>query len=144
MKGYWNRKAETASAFTDDGYFITGDIAMIDEKGYYRIVDRVKDMIIVSGFNVYPNEIEDIIAEHPDITECAVIGVPDPKAGEVVKAFIISHDSGLKSEDVQQWCKARLTGYKVPKQVEFVEDLPKSNVGKVLRRLLKTPDQDVA
>ncbi|MAY42249.1 MULTISPECIES: AMP-binding protein [unclassified Neptuniibacter] len=144
MKGYWNRKAETASAFTDDGYFITGDIAMIDEKGYYRIVDRVKDMIIVSGFNVYPNEIEDILAEHPDITECAVIGVPDPKAGEVVKAFIVSHDSGLKSEDVQQWCKARLTGYKVPKQVEFVEDLPKSNVGKVLRRLLKTPDKDVA
>lgn len=144
MKGYWNRKAETASSFTEDGYFITGDIAMVDEKGYYRIVDRVKDMIIVSGFNVYPNEIEDIIAEHPDITECAVIGVPDPKAGEVVKAFIVSHDSGLKSEEVQQWCKARLTGYKVPKQVEFVEDLPKSNVGKVLRRLLKTPDKDVA
>jgi long-chain acyl-CoA synthetase len=144
MKGYWNRKAETASSFTDDGYFITGDIAMVDEKGYYRIVDRVKDMIIVSGFNVYPNEIEDIIAEHPDITECAVIGVPDPKAGEVVKAFIVSHDPGLKSEDVQLWCKARLTGYKVPKQVEFVEDLPKSNVGKVLRRLLKTPDKDVA
>jgi long-chain acyl-CoA synthetase len=144
MKGYWNRKAETASSFTEDGYFITGDIAMVDEKGYYRIVDRVKDMIIVSGFNVYPNEIEDIIAEHPDITECAVIGVPDSKAGEVVKAFIVSHDSGLKSEDVQQWCKARLTGYKVPKQVAFVEDLPKSNVGKVLRRLLKTPDKDVA
>ncbi|WP_415896955.1 AMP-binding protein [Neptuniibacter sp. QD57_21] len=137
MRGYWQREEATASSFTDDGYFITGDIATIDEEGYYRIVDRAKDMIIVSGFNVYPNEVEDVITQHPDVVECAAIGIPDDKTGEIVKVFVVSNNPDLSREDVRDWCKDKLTRYKVPKQVEFAEDLPKSNVGKVLRRLLK-------
>lgn len=144
MRGYWQREAETIAAFTDDGFFITGDIATQDKDGYYRIVDRVKDMIIVSGFNVYPNEIEDVISQHPDVVECAAIGVPDQKAGEVVKVFVVSSSPAVTGEDIRAWCKTKLTGYKVPKQIEFANDLPKSNVGKVLRRLLKTPAKDVA
>jgi len=144
MKGYWQRDKETASSFTDDGYFITGDIATVDEEGYFRIVDRAKDMIIVSGFNVYPNEVEDVITQHPDVIECAAIGVPDDKAGETVKVFVVSSNSALTREEVRDWCKDKLTRYKVPKQVEFAEKLPKSNVGKVLRRMLKTPTSDAA
>jgi len=142
MKGYWQRPKETACSFTDDGYFITGDIATLDKDGYYRIVDRAKDMIIVSGFNVYPNEVEDVITKHPDVIECAAIGVPDIKAGETVKVFIVSSNPELSREDIRDWCKDKLTRYKVPKQVEFADDLPKSNVGKVLRRMLKTPKTD--
>jgi long-chain acyl-CoA synthetase len=144
MKGYWQRERETACSFTDDGYFITGDIATVDEEGYYRIVDRAKDMIIVSGFNVYPNEVEDVITQHPDVIECAAVGVPDDKAGEIVKVFVVSNNAELTREDIRDWCKDKLTGYKVPKQVAFAEDLPKSNVGKVLRRMLKTPASDAA
>ncbi|WP_415885769.1 AMP-binding protein [Neptuniibacter sp. QD37_6] len=144
MRGYWQREEATASSFTDDGYFITGDIATIDEEGYYRIVDRAKDMIIVSGFNVYPNEVEDVITQHPDVVECAAIGIPDDKTGEIVKVFVVSNNPDLSREDVRDWCKDKLTRYKVPKQVEFAEDLPKSNVGKVLRRLLKPSADDNA
>lgn len=144
MRGYWQREEATASSFTDDGYFITGDIATIDEEGYYRIVDRAKDMIIVSGFNVYPNEVEDVITQHPDVVECAAIGIPDDKTGEIVKVFVVSSNPDLSREDVRDWCKDKLTRYKVPKQVEFAEDLPKSNVGKVLRRLLKPSADDNA
>lgn len=144
MKGYWQRERETACSFTDDGYFITGDIATVDEEGYYRIVDRAKDMIIVSGFNVYPNEVEDVITQHPDVIECAAVGVPDDKAGEIVKVFVVSNNAELTREDIRDWCKDKLTGYKVPKQVAFAEDLPKSNVGKVLRRMLKAPASDAA
>ncbi|WP_415911596.1 AMP-binding protein [Neptuniibacter sp. QD37_11] len=144
MRGYWQREEATASSFTDDGYFITGDIATIDEEGYFRIVDRAKDMIIVSGFNVYPNEVEDVITQHPDVVECAAIGIPDDKTGEIVKVFVVSNNPDLSREDVRDWCKDKLTRYKVPKQVEFAEDLPKSNVGKVLRRLLKPSADDNA
>lgn len=139
MRGYWQREKETASSFTDDGYFITGDIATVDEEGYFRIVDRAKDMIIVSGFNVYPNEVEDVLTQHPDIIESAAIGMPDDKSGEVVKVFVVSSNPNLTREEVRDWCKDKLTRYKVPKMVEFAEELPKSNVGKVLRRMLKTP-----
>lgn len=139
MKGYWQRERETSSAFTDDGYFITGDIATIDEEGYYRIVDRAKDMIIVSGFNVYPNEVEDVLTLHPDIVESAAVGVPDDKSGEVVKVFVVTKNPDLTREEVCNWCKDKLTRYKVPKIVEFADELPKSNVGKVLRRMLKEP-----
>jgi len=139
MRGYWQRERETSSAFTDDGYFITGDIATIDEEGYYRIVDRAKDMIIVSGFNVYPNEVEDVLTLHPDIVESAAVGVPDDKSGEVVKVFVVTKNPDLTREEVCNWCKDKLTRYKVPKIVEFADELPKSNVGKVLRRMLKEP-----
>lgn len=140
MRGYWQRERETSSAFTDDGYFITGDIATRDDDGYIRIVDRAKDMILVSGFNVYPNEVEDTLTLHPDIIECAAIGVPDDISGEVVKVFVVSSNPSLTAEEVRGWCKDKLTRYKVPKQVEFAQELPKSNVGKVLRRMLRTPE----
>ncbi|WP_299183753.1 AMP-binding protein [uncultured Neptuniibacter sp.] len=144
MKGYWQRERETRSSFTEDGYFITGDIATVDEEGYYRIVDRAKDMIIVSGFNVYPNEIEDVITQHPDVIECAAIGIPDTKAGESVKVFVVSENAELSREQIRDWCKDKLTRYKVPKQVEFASELPKSNVGKVLRRMLKDDSSTAA
>ena len=140
MRGYWQRERETSSAFTDDGYFITGDIATRDDEGYIRIVDRAKDMILVSGFNVYPNEVEDTLTLHPDIVECAAIGVPDDISGEVVKVFVVSSNPSLTAEEVRGWCKDKLTRYKVPKQVKFAQELPKSNVGKVLRRMLRTPE----
>jgi len=137
MAGYWNRPDETAKVMTADGYFRTGDIGVMDAKGYTKIVDRKKDMILVSGFNVYPNEIEDVIAMHPGVLECAVIGVPDSKSGEAVKAFIVRKDPGLTAEDVIKYCGTQLTAYKVPKQIEFRTDLPKTNVGKILRRELR-------
>lgn len=140
MRGYWQRERETQSAFTDDGYFITGDIAIRDDEGYIRIVDRAKDMIIVSGFNVYPNEVEDALTLHPDIIECAAVGVPDDTTGEVVKVFVVTNNPELSAEEVRDWCKGKLTRYKVPKLVEFAQELPKSNVGKVLRRMLRTQE----
>ncbi|MDP3523439.1 MAG: AMP-binding protein, partial [Hoeflea sp.] len=136
MLGYWNKPEETAKTIRD-GWLLTGDIATMDADGYFRIVDRKKDMVLVSGFNVYPNEIEDCLASHPGIVESAVIGVPDGAAGEAVKAFIVSRDPALTAEDVRAHCKAHLTGYKVPKLVEFREELPKSNVGKILRKDLR-------
>lgn len=137
MSGYWNRPEETAKVVTADGYFRTGDIGVMDERGYTKIVDRKKDMILVSGFNVYPNEIEEVIASHPGVLECAVIGIPDSKSGEAVKAFVVKKDPNLTAEDVVKFCQEQLTGYKVPKHIEFRNDLPKTNVGKILRRQLR-------
>jgi long-chain acyl-CoA synthetase len=137
MSGYWNRPEETAKVMTADGYFRTGDIGVMDEKGYTKIVDRKKDMILVSGFNVYPNEIEEVIASHPGVLECAVIGIPDSKSGEAVKAFVVKKDPNLTAEAVIKFCHEQLTGYKVPKHIEFRNDLPKTNVGKILRRELR-------
>ncbi len=137
MAGYWNRPEETANVMTADGYFRTGDIGVMDENGYTKIVDRKKDMILVSGFNVYPNEIEEVIASHPGVLECAVIGVPDAKSGEAVKAFVVKKDPNVSAEDIIKYCGTQLTNYKVPKQIEFRTGLPKTNVGKILRRELR-------
>ena len=141
MKGYYNRPDETAKTITADGWLNTGDIAAMDEDGYFKIVDRKKDMILVSGFNVYPNEIEDVVSRHEKVDEVAAIGVPDDKSGEVVKIFVTLKDSTLKKDELIAFCRESLTGYKVPKRIEFVEDLPKSNVGKILRRELR--DQEI-
>ncbi|MCU0807902.1 MAG: long-chain-fatty-acid--CoA ligase [Candidatus Contendobacter sp.] len=137
MRGYWNRSEETAQVMTSDGYLRTGDIGYMDERGYVRIVDRKKDMILVSGFNVYPNEIEDVVALHPGVLEAAAVGVPDAKSGEAVKLFVVRKDPALSAEALIEHCRQHLTGYKVPRQVEFRKELPKSNVGKILRRLLR-------
>jgi long-chain acyl-CoA synthetase len=122
---------------TADGYFRTGDIGVMTPDGYTKIVDRKKDMILVSGFNVYPNEIEEVIASHPGVLECAVIGVADDKSGEAVKAFVVKKDPNVSAEDVVRFCRENLTAYKVPKLIEFRTDLPKTNVGKILRRELR-------
>lgn len=137
MVGYWQRPDETAKAMTADGFFKSGDIGIMDERGYVRIVDRKKDMILVSGFNVYPNEIEEVIAAHPGVLECACIGVPDEHCGEAVKLFVVRKDPSLTEEQLMTYCKEQLTGYKRPKHIEFRTDLPKSNVGKILRRELR-------
>lgn len=137
MKGYWNRPDETARSIDEQGWFKTGDIATIDDKGYVRIVDRKKDMILVSGFNVYPNEVENVIASHPDVLEVGAIGVPDDKCGEVVKLVVVKKNPGLTKEKLNAYCKETLTGYKRPKYVSFARELPKSNVGKILRRELR-------
>jgi long-chain acyl-CoA synthetase len=144
MSGYWNRPDETAKVMTADGYFRTGDVGVMDERGYTKIVDRKKDMILVSGFNVYPNEIEEVIAAHPGVLECAVIGVEDSKSGEAVKAFVVKKDPNLTAEDVIKYCTTQLTGYKVPKQIEFRTSLPKTNVGKILRRELRDEKKKAA
>jgi long-chain acyl-CoA synthetase len=137
MKGYWQRPEETAKAIGTDGFFATGDIARVDEKGFVFIVDRKKDMVLVSGFNVYPNEIEAIIALHPGVLECAVIGVADEKSGEAVKLFVVKKDAALTEADLRRHCEEHLTAYKCPKHIEFRQDLPKTNVGKILRRALR-------
>ena len=142
MKGYWQRPEATAETITEDGWLKTGDMAVILENGYMKIVDRKKDMIIVSGFNVYPNEIEDVVASHPDIVECAAVGIPDEVSGEQVKIFAVSNNPALTAKEVTDFCRERLTAYKVPKLVEFREDLPKTNVGKILRRELR--DEETA
>ncbi len=144
MSGYWNRPDETARVMTADGYFRTGDIGVMDENGYTKIVDRKKDMILVSGFNVYPNEIEEVIASHPGVLECAVIGVTDAKTSEAVKAFIVRKDPSLTAEEVIKFCGTQLTNYKVPKQIEFRTELPKTNVGKILRRELRDEKKPAA
>jgi long-chain acyl-CoA synthetase len=137
MVGYWNRPDETAKVMTPDGYFRTGDIGVMTPDGYTKIVDRKKDMILVSGFNVYPNEIEEVIAGHPGVLECAVIGVEDARSGEAVKAFVVKRDPNVTAEDIIKYCGTQLTNYKVPKQIEFRTGLPKTNVGKILRRELR-------
>ncbi|MEO8809005.1 MAG: AMP-binding protein [Rhodanobacter sp.] len=137
MKGYWQRPEETAKVLGDDGWLHTGDIAKMDENGYFYIVDRKKDMILVSGFNVYPNEVEDVVMEHPGVLEVAAVGVADEHSGEVVKLFVVRKDPALSAEALKQFCHDRLTGYKRPRQVEFRDELPKSNVGKILRRKLR-------
>ena len=144
MAGYWNRPDETAAVMTSDGYFRTGDIGVMDATGYTKIVDRKKDMVLVSGFNVYPNEVEDVIASHSGVLECAVIGVPDSKSGEAVKAFVVKKDPSLTAEDIIKYCGSQLTNYKVPKQVEFRTELPKTNVGKILRRELRDEKKNAA
>ncbi|TVQ36533.1 MAG: long-chain-fatty-acid--CoA ligase [Wenzhouxiangella sp.] len=137
MKGYWNRPEETAKVLDDDGWLKTGDMAKMDEKGFFYIVDRKKDMILVSGFNVYPNEIEDVVAAHPKVLEVGAIGAPDEKSGEVVKVVVVRKDPSLTVKEIREHCRKELTGYKVPKYVEFVDELPKTNVGKILRRELR-------
>jgi long-chain acyl-CoA synthetase len=137
MAGYWNRPDETAKTMTADGFFKTGDIGIMDERGYTRIVDRKKDMIIVSGFNVYPNEVEGVVAAHPGVLEVACIGVPDQNSGEAVKLFVVRKDPNLTAEQLLDYCKHELTAYKKPKFIEFRDELPKTNVGKILRRQLR-------
>ncbi|MEN9844153.1 MAG: Long-chain-fatty-acid--CoA ligase [Pseudomonadota bacterium] len=137
MAGYWQRPDETAKVMTADGYFKTGDIGIMDPRGYFKIVDRKKDMVLVSGFNVYPNEIEDVVAACPGVLECAVVGVADEKTGEAVKLVIVKKEPGLTEPQVREFCKANLTGYKQPKVVEFRTELPKTPVGKILRRELR-------
>jgi len=137
MAGYWQRPDETAKVMTADGFFRSGDIGTVDERGYFKIVDRKKDMILVSGFNVYPNEVEDVVTQMPGILECAAVGVPDAKSGEAVKLFIVRRDPSVTEAAVRAYCEANLTGYKRPKFVEFRNDLPKTPVGKILRRELR-------
>ena len=137
MAGYWNRPDETARAMTADGFFKSGDVGLMDKAGFVRIVDRKKDMILVSGFNVYPNEIEDVVAKHPGVFEVVAVGVPDEQAGEAVKLFVVKRDPALTETDIFNFCKEQLTGYKRPKIIEFRTELPKTNVGKILRRALR-------
>jgi len=137
MAGYWQRPDETAKVMTPDGYFKSGDIGVMDERGFFKIVDRKKDMVLVSGFNVYPNEVEDVVAACPGVLECAVVGVNDDKTGEAVKLVIVKKDDSLSEAQVREFCKANLTGYKQPKVIEFRTELPKTPVGKILRRELR-------
>ncbi|HEY8360221.1 MAG TPA: AMP-binding protein, partial [Ramlibacter sp.] len=137
MAGYWQRPDETAKVMTADGYFKSGDIGIMDERGYFKIVDRKKDMVLVSGFNVYPNEVEDVVARMPGVLECAVVGVADEKTGEAVKLVIVKRDQALTEEQVREYCHANLTGYKRPRVIEFRTELPKTPVGKILRRELR-------
>jgi len=138
MRGYYGQPAENEKAFTADGFMRTGDIGIMDQRGYTRIVDRKKDMILVSGFNVFPTELENVISLCPGVVECAAIGIPDEKQGEAIKVFVVKNDPTLSEDDVAKYCRQNLTGYKVPKYVEFRDDLPKSNVGKILRRELRS------
>jgi long-chain acyl-CoA synthetase len=138
MRGYYRQPAETEKAFTHDGFMRTGDIGTMDERGYTKIVDRKKDMINVSGFNVFPNELENVISLCPGVVECAAIGVADDKQGEAIKIFIVKNDPTLSEEDVAKFCRQNLTGYKMPKYIEFRDELPKTNVGKILRRELRS------
>jgi long-chain acyl-CoA synthetase len=140
MQGYYNRPEETAKVMTDDGFFKTGDIGFMDEKGYFQIVDRKKDMILVSGFNVYPNEVEEVVVANPKVLEAAAIGVPDEKSGEIVKIFAVKKDASLTEDELKAYCKEHLTGYKVPKLYEFRDELPKTNVGKILRKDLRNEE----
>jgi long-chain acyl-CoA synthetase len=138
MAGYWNRADETAKVMTDDGFFKSGDIGVMDERGYFKIVDRKKDMILVSGFNVYPTELEQVVNLHPGVLECAAVGVADSKSGESVKLFVVKRDPALAEEDLAAYCRKNFTAYKRPKYIEFRDELPKSNVGKILRRELRS------
>ena len=142
MAGYWNRPQDTAQVFTKDGFLRTGDIASIDEKGFVRLVDRKKDMILVSGFNVYPNEVEDVVATHPDVLEVAAVGVPDERTGEAVKIFVVRKQPSLTESQLIAHCKESLTAYKVPHLIEFRDELPKTNVGKILRRALRSAEAE--
>ena len=136
MKGYFDRPDETDKTIRD-GWLCTGDMGMMDDEGFVKIVDRKKDMILVSGFNVYPNEVEDVVASHEKVLEVAAVGIPDDKSGEVVKIFVVKKDKSLKEKELIAFCRENLTGYKVPKAVEFRDELPKTNVGKILRRALR-------
>ena len=137
IAGYWQRPDETARAMTPDGYFKSGDIGVMDERGYFKIVDRKKDTILVSGFNVYPSEIEDVVSELDGVLECAVIGVPDERTGEAVKLVVVKKDLALSEAQLREHCRLNLTNYKNPRYIEFRKDLPKTPIGKVLRRELR-------
>jgi long-chain acyl-CoA synthetase len=137
MAGYWQRPEETALVMTPDSYFKSGDVGVMDERGYVKIVDRKKDMILVSGFNVYPTEIEQVVNLHPSVLECAAIGMPDERSGESVKLFVVKRDPTLSEDDLAVYCRDNFTAYKRPKSIEFRDELPKSNVGKILRRELR-------
>jgi len=137
MKGYWNRPRETANVFTDDGFLRTGDIAMVDPQGFVHIVDRKKDMILSSGFKVWPNEIEEVVSMHPGVLEVGAVGVADQNSGEAVKIVVVRKDPELTAEVLIAFCRENLTGYKIPRVVEFREELPKTPVGKILRRALR-------
>jgi long-chain acyl-CoA synthetase len=137
MSGYYNRPEETEKVMTPDGFFKTGDLGFMNEEGFVKIVDRKKDMILVSGFNVYPNELEDVITGYSKVLECAAVGIPDEKSGEMVKIFVVKKDDSLTQEELMIFCRENLTSYKVPKSIEFRKDLPKSNVGKILRKDLR-------
>ena len=137
MAGYWRRPDETAKVMTADGFFRTGDIGTMDERGWFKIVDRKKDMILVSGFNVYPNEIEDVVAQMPGIVECGAVGVPDEHSGEAVKLVVVRSDPNVTEQQVRDYCAQNLTGYKRPRVIEFRAELPKTPVGKILRRELR-------
>jgi long-chain acyl-CoA synthetase len=144
MKGYWQRPAETAAVMTADGYLRTGDVAVMDERGFLKIVDRLKDLILVSGFNVYPNEIEEVVMMHPEVFEVAAVGRPSASSGEAVKVYVVRKSATLTESVLIAHCRQHLTGYKVPRQVEFLDDLPKSNVGKILRRELRDRPDAIA
>jgi len=144
MLGYWNRPDETAKVMLPEGWLRTGDVGRMDEAGFVYIEDRKKDMILVSGFNVYPNEIEDVVAMMPGVLEVAAVGVPDEKSGEAVKIVVVKKDPSLTADAIKAFCKENLTGYKLPKVVEFRTELPKTNVGKILRRELRDPPKTVA
>ena len=137
MRGYWNRPEETAAAIDEEGWFRSGDIAEMDQRGFFRIVDRKKDMILVSGFNVYPNEVEEVVSQHPEVAEVGAIGVPDELSGEAVKIVVVKRSPGLTEESLRAYCEEQLTGYKRPRHIEFADDVPKTNVGKILRRELR-------
>ena len=137
MLGYWQRPEETKKTISDDGWLTTGDIATMDEDGYFRIVDRKKDMIIVSGFNVYPTEVEEALTQHPNVLEAAVIGVPDSQTGEAVRAYLVFKDNVTSLDELRHHCKESLTAYKIPRQIEVRKELPKSPVGKILRKDLR-------
>ena len=137
MLGYWQRPEETAKVMTADGALRTGDLGRMDARGYVYVTDRKKDMILVSGFNVYPNEVEDVVMQHPGVREAAAIGVPDEKSGEAVKLFVVRKDPNLDEHALIEHCRKSLTGYKIPRQIEFRDSLPKTNVGKILRRALR-------
>jgi long-chain acyl-CoA synthetase len=136
MQGYWGRPEETRNTLTDDGWLKTGDIGMIDPQGFVKLLDRKKDMIIVSGFKVFPNEVEDVVARLPGVLEAAAIGVPDERSGQAVKLFVVRRDPALDEKAIRGYCVANLTGYKVPRLIEFRDELPKSNIGKILRKEL--------
>jgi long-chain acyl-CoA synthetase len=144
MLGYWRRDDETRKVLDAEGWLRTGDVAIVREDGFIKIVDRIKDMIVVSGFKVFPGEVEEVLSRHPDVVECAAIGVPDEHSGEVVKAFVVPRRPDLTEKEIRDFCHQHLTGYKVPKQVEFRKELPKSNVGKVLRRELRDENRKTA
>ncbi|NDH56397.1 MAG: long-chain fatty acid--CoA ligase, partial [Burkholderiaceae bacterium] len=141
MRGYWQQEAETQNVLGADGFFRTGDIGVMDEAGYFRIVDRKKDMILVAGFNVFPNEVEDVVASIPGILECAVVGIRQGAMGEAVKLFVVREDLTITEEQIMEVCNRELTHYKRPTQIEFRETLPKNNVGKILRRVLRDESQ---
>ncbi|MGH8549793.1 MAG: AMP-binding enzyme, partial [Methylococcales bacterium] len=139
MPGYWRRPEETRAVLSADGWLRTGDIATMDAKGYVRIIDRKKDLIIVSGFNVYPNEVEDVLIAHPGIAEAGVIGKPHETSGEIVVAFVVKSIASVSEAEIEHYCRQSLASYKVPREIRFVQELPKSNIGKVLRRKLRAP-----